>query len=798
MQSISATQRAWIKRGGLIKPSVSAELADSITTVLIGSDDILENSLWVDRQSASGKKFAIGTAGTSELTFTLLNHSGDFTGVKFEGAILTLTYDLNGESLAGGIYIVDEKPQAGKTMKIRALDRMAKTNKLYDSTLEYPATLQEILTDACTRCGLSLYSSTFPHHTYLVTVHPEADATYHQVISWVAQLAGCEAFINVAGLLELKGYSGTVESIGDILDIEYAEDDVTVTGVEYETDEGIYLAGTETYTVDVTGNPFVLSDIAAVLGMINTLINGLTFRPITRFKSVALPYLWPMDRISFEDEGITYQSIITGIRTGHRSEIVAAGQPETIAGYASGGALTPKQKNIIKTIAKTVSSTDISALEIELLALNEQIANSLGYYTTVVTDGSGSQIVYHHDQPDLEDSIYIDIKPAAGAFAWTDQGWNDGDPVWQYGITQSGSLVMRIVSAVGVNADWITAGMLKSPDGSTYFDLDNAEIGMESNAVLNMSFFETRSPGSGKTIDEATGAELPSLYNGVYLWENDFFINKALVEMTSFTSGYVYKLYAYDNSGVYQGQITTDWSTPATVTIPADGYLKILVKKSDGSAVSTWSWINWNFNVLPYLTLKISPTNAISMKYGDVDVLSISADGYILAKGIRFSDTFSLGILYNTNDTAEYYYIKTENKDFVMKTLANVKAEIVTKAAIESSLTGTITSHTHSYVPLSGGVNITGNIALTGGAAITGASRKVVYLTTGSCDTITEEWTVIHPDVTNAPATGYWYMQTILMSTGDNRQQIAYKYNGSDMYRRYYYSSSWSSWAKIF
>lgn len=267
--------------------------------------------------------------------------------------------------------------------------------------------------------------------------------------------------------------------------------------------------------------------------------------------------------------------------------------------------------------------------------------------------------------------------------------------------------------------------------------------------------------------------------------------------MTSFTSGYVYKLYAYDNSDVYQGQITTDWSTPSTVTIPADGYLKILVKKSDGSAVSTWSFINWNFNVSPYLTLKISPTNAISMKYGDVDVLSISADGYILANGIRFSDTFSMGRLYSTSDTAEYYYIKTENNDFIMKTLANVKSEIVTKAAVEAVLTGAITSHTHSYVPLAGGVNITGNIALTGGAAITGASRKVVYLATGDCDTITEEWVVVHPDVTNAPASGYWYIQTILMNTGSNRNQVAYKYNGIDTYRRYYYSGSWSAWTQI-
>lgn len=45
------------------------------------------------------------------------------------------------------------------------------------------------------------------------------------------------------------------------------------------------------------------------------------------------------------------------------------------------------------------------------------------------------------------------------------------------------------------------------------------------------------------------------------------------------------------------------------------------------------------------------------------------------------------------------------------KTLANVKTEIVTKAAVEAVLTGAITTHTHSYLPLSGGT-LTGALTL--------------------------------------------------------------------------------------
>lgn len=47
------------------------------------------------------------------------------------------------------------------------------------------------------------------------------------------------------------------------------------------------------------------------------------------------------------------------------------------------------------------------------------------------------------------------------------------------------------------------------------------------------------------------------------------------------------------------------------------------------------------------------------------------------------------------------------------KTLANTQTEIVTKAAVESVLTGAITSHTHSYLPLSGGT-LSGRLNING------------------------------------------------------------------------------------
>ena len=245
------------------------------------------------------------------------------------------------------------------------------------------------------------------------------------------------------------------------------------------------------------------------------------------------------------------------------------------------------------------------------------------------------------------------------------------------------------------------------------------------------------------------------------------------------------------------------YRTPMVVTNATD-QTKINVQIPGDSA--EYSLLNKSGDILAVgdsVIVESTGTNLnngiISYKFGVSNSAYLPLAGGTLTGLLTVSSSgINLNAVSASASAATHYYIETTGGNIVPKTLANVKSELVTKAAVEAVLTGAITSHTHSYVPLAGGVNITGNIALTGGAAITGASRKVIYLTTGDCNTIVEEWTVIHPDVSNAPATGYWYMQTILMNTGDNRQQIAYRYNGSDIYRRYYENSSWSSWSKIF
>ena len=96
---------------------------------------------------------------------------------------------------------------SGGVITLTMYNNASKFEKKYDSTLAYPATLAEILQDACTNCGVALYSTTFPNSDYVVTTRPSDDATtYADIVSDVAQLSACFAKCNNLGQLVLDWY----------------------------------------------------------------------------------------------------------------------------------------------------------------------------------------------------------------------------------------------------------------------------------------------------------------------------------------------------------------------------------------------------------------------------------------------------------------------------------------------------------------------------------------------------------------------------------------------------------------
>lgn len=190
-------------------------LADS-TVINVDNSRLWEGGLQIDDAVSADNVFQIGAAIINQGTFILNNIYDDYDEYSFDGATvvaftgLTDLDDGTSEEIRLGTYIVDETKYNGSLITLTCLDKMSKFDKVYDSTFLYPATLFDIVSNACTNCGVSLATSSlnFPHSDYIVSTKPSGEnTTYRQVISWTAQIAGCFARCNVYGELELRWYN---------------------------------------------------------------------------------------------------------------------------------------------------------------------------------------------------------------------------------------------------------------------------------------------------------------------------------------------------------------------------------------------------------------------------------------------------------------------------------------------------------------------------------------------------------------------------------------------------------------
>lgn len=135
------------------------------------------------------------------------------------------------------------------------------------------------------------------------------------------------------------------------------------------------------------------------------------------------------------------------------------------------------QSKRISRLAKRITEADnalseLTDRETALLLFNEQMFNSMGLYKTVKDSGNGGVIVYYHDKTELENSGTIYMFGTSG-FAWTTDGWNDGEPLWNYGFTGAGDAILNTIHAYMISADLIKTGLLQSQNGASWINMDD-------------------------------------------------------------------------------------------------------------------------------------------------------------------------------------------------------------------------------------------------------------------------------------------------------------------------------------
>lgn len=471
--------------------------------------------------------------------------------------------------------VVEQPEDETVTIDLTCEDNMRKFDRNYsDSKLKYPATRGQIVRDACEVCGVTLQTLNFYRDDYIVQNRPNDEAlTFRQVLQWVAQI-GCQwmrcdeygrlcvnwyGFVNEEeltvdelGVLKtqdgsnvnlnfsnsdgaLSADNGTLlendgilrlfatDEKGNISEIETTygftphHTDVVITGVkvtEYSESSSdnpqTYMVGTEGYVLGISGNKLIrVGDGQTIASMIAEKCVGMRFRPFESECPTDVAMEAGDSLIIVDRNGKIYTSLLT-------TTTLKPGSGQKIACNAKSAAKNSSTRYSQATqafvAARNMVKQEKTAREKALEEFGKRIDSATGVYTTEEIQEDGSRIFYLHDKPTLAESKAI--------WKMTSEAWGvstDGGQTWNGGMTVDGDTIVRILNAVGVNADWINAGaiMVKDSDGNILFsvDMDTKKViisgdsvvigGKTATKALSDNLQESKDYSDGKLADYA-------------------------------------------------------------------------------------------------------------------------------------------------------------------------------------------------------------------------------------------------------------------------------------------------------
>lgn len=430
------------------------------------------------------------------------------------------------------VTVIEQPEDETVTIDLTCEDNMRKFDRNYsDSKLKYPATRGQIVRDACEVCGVTLQTTSFDRDDYIVQNRPNDEAlTFRQVLQWVVQI-GCqwmrcdeygrlcigwyssineeELIINDLGVLKtqddsnislelssangiLSANNGTflendgilrlfaTDEKGNISEIETAygftphHTDVVITGVkvtEYSESSSdnpqTYMVGTEGYVLGISGNKLIrVGDGQTIASIISEKCVGMRFRPFESECPTDVALEAGDSLIIVDRNRKIYTSLLT-------TTTLKPGSGQKIACNAKSAAKNSSTQYSQATqafvTARNMVKQEKTEREKALEEFGKRIDSATGVYTTVEPQENGSKIFYLHDKPTLAESQAI--------WKMTSEAWGvstDGGQTWNGGMTVDGDTIVRILTAVGLNADWINTGAItvKDKSGNIIFQVD--------------------------------------------------------------------------------------------------------------------------------------------------------------------------------------------------------------------------------------------------------------------------------------------------------------------------------------
>ena len=338
------------------------------TAINITDADVVIGSFNIDRFSCVGNKLEIGTATSAQMTVKLDNHDGRFNGIVFEGTELFVEIGIADWTQSNptinwipcGYFTPDEQPRSLNIITIHALDRMmrfdatmptltpwvtqsgdvmtdSQGNIIYFvSNVQFPVTVQNLVKRVALLCGVPFTQSlsNLPNYSYTISALPtlQQEITFRNIIQWCAGIMGANAWIDWTGSLRFSWYGATTgytSTTANRFSSDLHEDDITITGVKYTNTQNVTIvSGSADYAIDMTGNYLAAVGISTILPNIRSRISGFTYRPFTA-TVINVPYLWPMDMITFVKDGVNHTCAVTNVNFGINGTTALEGKGET-------------------------------------------------------------------------------------------------------------------------------------------------------------------------------------------------------------------------------------------------------------------------------------------------------------------------------------------------------------------------------------------------------------------------------------------------------------------------------------
>lgn len=548
--------------------------------VVIPPEDIFEAGL---SENVFLNTFCVGSSVCTEFWVRIFNQDGKYKNDALATAEIhpkvTLYDSESGEAVDTvplGIFYVDQITIQGSDLRLACYDKMRLLEKAYT-----PKGTQTSLLSVAQDIALSVLASCsttpadMPALSLVVDDTIFQGYTKRQVLELIAEAGGRFAIFDPDGALCFKWFTESgIELSGDkakeALELNgntFSLDGnvVKVTGVRVVSeDTELARVGTDDYLLTINENPIAAAHPSEVAQYVLASMADTQYIPCKWQRIGGDPSLQVGDILTIVDNKETYDEtqadsydrypLFLSARSwtfncgGFSDVYTSSGNAEKDLNTDKGMTVSKRLSQLAKRITETKSdlTAEMDDRQQALLLFNETIAGSMGLYTTYKTQEDGSVVLYMHDEKELEQSQTIYTFGASG-FAWTNTGWNDGNPVWENGFSRDGNAILNAIYAYTLTADVIKTGLLQSQNGTSWINLDDGtfqlSIRRENKELLGMLGMDEEGWLSFHGRMKPPGNDIP-----FYIWISDIHPNERTRFMISDES---IKANEYDDPDIF-------------------------------------------------------------------------------------------------------------------------------------------------------------------------------------------------------------------------------------------------------